>query len=242
MGGTSEANQIAKYLATIGAAAIYSYAGRTLSPREIPLPVHVGGFGGAAGLTCFLEDNNITHLVDATHPFAKQISENAAIACKNLVTVLIRFERKSWDEQEGDDWILSANIDAAVQWLGSQKFKQVFLATGMQSLNKFAALSETSLVARVVEQPPADSFGLANAAFEIARGPFIVDDEIALFEKHRIDLIVSKNSGGKGAYAKINAARTLGIPILMIERPVINAPVDFQYVSDLLNHLECLGV
>ena len=225
----------------MGADAIYSYAGRTISPRGVPLRIHSGGFGGAEGLAEYLDANNITHLIDATHPFAKQISENAVQACEIAAAHLIRFERSGWNAQNGDEWIFVPDLEAAVQWIGAKNFQKIFLATGMQSLNKFVHLSDACFVARIVDEPPADKFGLNNATFEIARGPFIDDDEIALFKAHGIDLIVSKNSGGKGAYAKIKAARSLRIPILMIERPVIDAPVHFQHVSKLLNHLECLG-
>lgn len=219
LGGTTEAAQMARALAEAGVDAIYSYAGRTESPMAQPLPLRVGGFGGVAGLADYLQAEEITHVIDATHPFAAQMSLNAISACTETGTPLIVLERAPWVAGAGDDWTHVPDIPAAVAALSGPP-RRMFLAIGRQHLAPFAAQGQHRYLLRLVD-PPTDPLPLPQADVVIARGPFHEADDIALLQAHRIDLVVAKNAGGKGAVAKIAAARALKLPVLMIDRPVL---------------------
>jgi precorrin-6A/cobalt-precorrin-6A reductase len=219
LGGTTEAAQMARALAEAGVDAVYSYAGRTESPVAQPLPLRVGGFGGVAGLEDYLRAERITHVIDATHPFAAQMSTNAVTACTATGTLLIALERAPWMAGAGDDWTHVPDIDAAVAAMAGPP-RRVFLAIGRQHLAPFAAQGQHRYLLRLVD-PPVELLPLPQADLVIARGPFGVADDIALLQTHRIDLVVAKNAGGTGAVAKITAARSLKLPVLMIDRPAL---------------------
>lgn len=202
--------------------AIYSYAGATQTRRTPALPVRVGGFGGVQGLVDYLSAHHITHVIDATHPFAAQMSANAIAACAQLDLPLLSMERPAWQAQPGDQWQHVPDMAAAAQVL-SRSLKRVFLAIGRKQLAAFAGLDDQhQFVLRVIDQEggvlplPASSYELI-----VARGPFRLADELALLGQYRIDCIVSKNAGGADTYAKIEAARQLGIPVIMVDRPVL---------------------
>jgi precorrin-6A/cobalt-precorrin-6A reductase len=219
LGGTTEAAQMARALSDAGVDAVYSYAGRTESPVAQPLPLRVSGFGGVAGLTEYLRAEGITHVIDATHPFAAQMSTNAVAACTATGTPLIALERAPWVAGPGDAWTHVPNIEAAVAALAGPP-RRVFLAIGRQHLAPFAAQGQHRYLLRLVD-PPVEPVPLPNADVVIARGPFDEAGDIALLQSHRIDLVVAKNAGGKGAVAKISAARALNLPVLMIDRPAL---------------------
>jgi precorrin-6A/cobalt-precorrin-6A reductase len=218
LGGTSEASALAAALAgRAGIEATLSLAGRTSRPAPAPLPMRIGGFGGAAGLGAYLEAQRIEAVVDATHPFAAQMSQNAAEACEGANIPLLAFTRPEWAPQIGDRWIDVATMEAAARALGSAP-REVFLAQGRLQLAAFAAAPQHRYLIRAIE-PPADLTALPRHRLILSRGPFLLADEEALMRSENIEIVVSKNSGGEGAYAKIAAARHLGLPVVMARRP-----------------------
>lgn len=210
---------MARALADAGLDAVYSYAGRTEAPVAQPLPVRVGGFGGAEGLAHYLKTEAITHVIDATHPFAAQMSGNAVAACHQTGTPLIALERAPWAARKGDSWTHVPDLDAAVTALG-QTPRRVFLAIGRQTLGTFAKAPQHHYLLRLVD-PPTDALPLPKAEAVIARGPFDLDGDLALLKDHRIDVIVAKNAGGAGAEAKLTAARHLQLPVILLDRPMV---------------------
>lgn len=196
---------------------LLSMAGRTRDPVPQPVPMRSGGFGGADGLAAFITENGFDLLVDATHPYAARISTNAAKAAEIANVPLIALERPAWEKRDGDDWQDVANVEAAVNALGPHS-EHAFLALGRQELLPFETSPQHHYLIRSVDpvEPP---LRVPHASYITARGPFAVEDEIELLRENRIRFIVSKNSGGTAAYAKIEAARKLGISVLMIARP-----------------------
>lgn len=208
---------MARALAERDVDAVFSYAGRVASPKTQPLPTRVGGFGGVDGLVQYLREYNITHVVDATHPFAAQMSWNAYRACQKAEVELIALTRPAWKAQSGDQWTHVADIDGAVAALAGDP-KQVLLALGKLNVPAFAAQPQHHYVLRLVDQPEV-SPTLPNHSVIVARGPFDVAGDRALMQEHCIELVVCKNAGGVGAEAKLTAARELGVPLIMIDRP-----------------------
>ncbi|UWR85216.1 cobalt-precorrin-6A reductase [Phaeobacter inhibens] len=221
LGGTTEASTLAKTLTEAGADAVFSYAGRTAKPVSQPLPTRVGGFGGVEGLSEYLKAESITHVVDATHPFAAQMSTNAVHACEATDVKLCAFERPAWQAGEGDAWVHAGTIDEAVNALPDAAAR-VFLAIGKQNLVQFAAKPQHHYLLRLVDEPDAP-LPLPHTTVEIARGPFDVAGDTALMQRHGTTHVVAKNAGGAGAAAKLIAARTLGLPVIMIGRPDVPA-------------------
>ncbi|UWQ48767.1 cobalt-precorrin-6A reductase [Leisingera caerulea] len=219
LGGTTEASTLARTLAEAGADAVFSYAGRTAKPVSQPLPTRVGGFGGAEGFAAYLEAENITHVVDATHPFAAQMSSNAVHACDAAGVPLCAFERPAWQAGEGDQWLHTDSIEEAVNALPDTP-SRVFLAIGKQNLAAFAAKPQHHYLLRLVDAPEAP-LPLPNTTLEIARGPFDAAGDTDLMQRHGITHIVAKNAGGAGAAAKLTAARDLALPVIMIGRPQV---------------------
>jgi len=217
LGGTTEASRMANSLAASGISGIFCYAGRTAAPLPQPLPTRIGGFGGVPGLAAYMRDQKISHVIDATHPFAVQMSHNAVAACVKTRIPLLALERPPWRPQPGDDWVLVPNEAAALAALPSAPAR-VFLALG-QSVAAFAARPEHFYLLRLVD-PPAAPPPLPNMEIVVARGPFTEAGDLQLLREHRIDLVVAKNAGGEGARAKLDAARTLGLRVVMIERPM----------------------
>ncbi|KII13638.1 cobalt-precorrin-6A reductase [Phaeobacter sp. S60] len=219
LGGTTEASSLARTLAEAGADAVFSYAGRTAKPVSQPLPTRVGGFGGVEGLSGYLKTESITHVIDATHPFAAQMSTNAVQACKSVGVPICAFERPAWQAGEGDSWLHADSIESAVNALPEAPAR-VFLAIGKQNLAQFAAKPQHHYLLRLVDAPEAD-LPLPHTTVEIARGPFDIAGDTALMQRHGITHVVAKNAGGAGAAAKLTAARTLGLPVIMIGRPKV---------------------
>ena len=224
LGGTFDAHVLSTRLHAAGVPAVYSYAGATQTRRTPALPTRVGGFGGVAGLVQYLRENRISHVIDATHPFAAQMSSHAIEACAALGVPLLAMERPAWQAQAGDRWTTVADMPAAASAL-PQDGSTVFLAIGRKQLAAFAPCAGGHhFVLRVVDAPE-EPFPLpaANCELVIARGPFQLADELTLLRQHRVSRIVSKNAGGPDTYAKIEAARQLGLPVVMVERPRLPA-------------------
>jgi precorrin-6A/cobalt-precorrin-6A reductase len=222
LGGTSEASELARRLGGDRRfVATLSLAGRTTAPRMAaitkPIATRSGGFGGADGLVQWVKDNRIEAIVDATHPFATRISANAVAAARIAGIPLLSLVRPPWRQQEGDKWICVANTDEAMTALG-EKPQHVFLSIGRQEIGAFCAAPQHSYLVRSIEPPEADTLP-PYAELILQRGPFEPEAEIALMRAHAIDIVVAKNSGSDATYAKIEAARALGLPVVMIEQP-----------------------
>jgi precorrin-6A/cobalt-precorrin-6A reductase len=218
LGGTTEARLLAgKLAARPDLKLMLSLAGRTHNPVPQPVPVRVGGFGGAEGLAHYLAENRIDVLIDATHPFAARISENAANAARRAGTPAIALRRPEWLPDRGDRWTSVESIGDGVAALG-EKPRRVFVTLGRQELAPLARAPQHFYLVRSVDpvEPPLD---LPHAAHLLARGPFAEEVERDLLLTHRIDVILAKNSGGDATYGKIAAARTLGIEMVMVRRP-----------------------
>ena len=219
LGGTTEAAELAQHLAERhpGIGAEISLAGRTRMPKPLAVPTRIGGFGGAAGLAAYLAGHGIAAVVDATHPFAAVMPFNAAAACRAAGVPLLALRRPAWIAKPGDRWNLVATMAAAADALGSEP-RRVFLTIGRQELGAFATRPQHAYLVRSIE-PIGDVLdGLAVTAIE-ARGPFTDAEEVALMRAHRIEILVSKNAGGSQTRAKLAAARSLGLPVVMVQRP-----------------------
>lgn len=217
LGGTSEAADLALALSAVAdLRVVTSLAGRTRAPRLLAGEVRTGGFGGVDGLRQFLRDRNINAVIDATHPFAAQMSTHAATACLEETIPRLGLVRPLWPRHDGDYWIEVADAEAAAAALPGVA-SRVFLSTGHRDLEAFAGLDDLWFLIRTVE--PVDGRLPRQAHFIQARGPFEEDAEVALFRNHQVDAVVTKASGGAATYSKIAAARRLGLPVVMIRRP-----------------------
>ncbi|MBY5931785.1 cobalt-precorrin-6A reductase [Tateyamaria omphalii] len=240
LGGTTEATAFANAAAEKGLTGTVSFAGRVDRPKRQPLPQRIGGFGGVSGLIEYLHAQKITHVIDATHPFAAQMSRNAVAACAQADVPLLALTRAPWSAQPGDDWTHVPNIASAVAAL-DQPAKRVMLAVGRMHLAEFAPNPQHFYLLRLVD-PPKDPPPFPGHHVLVSRGPFTQDDDRALMQDHRIDLVVSKNAGGTGAYAKIAAARSLGLPVVMIDRPAVPERQEAHSVAEVMDWLRHSGV
>ncbi|WP_136620203.1 MULTISPECIES: cobalt-precorrin-6A reductase [Mesorhizobium] len=230
LGGTTEARQLAGKLAA-RASVTLSLAGRTESPVAQGVPVRTGGFGGADGLAAYLRKEHIDLLIDATHPYAAQISANAAQAARVAGVPILALRRPGWEPVEGDRWTLVDTSGDAAQALGRAP-RRVFLALGRQEVAAFEAAPQHHYLIRSVD-PVEPKLAVPDAVYLLARGPFHEAEERALLEKHRIDVVVSKNSGGAATYGKIAAARVLGIEVVMVRRPALPDVASAETVEQL---------
>lgn len=241
MGGTADASLLAAAIARAGIDAVYSYGGRTRTPADQPLPTRIGGFGGASGLADYIRREDITHVIDATHPFAAEMSRNAIAACGETGTPLIALERAPWTKAPGDNWIEVAGVTAAVAALPEAPTK-VFLAIGRQHIVPFASRPQQAYTLRFVDPPEAPLPFPADVI--VSRGPFTLDGELEMMRARGIAWIVARNSGGDGARAKIDAARMLGLPVIMISRPRLperSRVASLDEAMSWLGHRTCLG-
>ncbi len=227
LGGVTEALAIARRL---GPEHVYSLAGIGRIPQDLACQVRVGGYGGAEGLAAYLRKAGIDLLIDATHPYAAQISHNAAQAARNTGISCWALHRPAWQAQPGDDWREVADWAELIEALSA--FERPLFTLGrepLQHLDEIPAHQFWTL--RALEACP------GNARCEVigARGPFNLADERALFERRRIDVLVSKNSGSSATEPKLEVARARGVPVLILKRPVLPA-VDrvFDQVGELL--------
>jgi precorrin-6A/cobalt-precorrin-6A reductase len=219
LGGTADAATLARRLAVERpeVEVLTSLAGRVRNPRPLPGRVRIGGFGGAEGLAAFLRDARVALAIDATHPFAAQISAHARAACDAAGVPRLQIRRPEWPRHADDRWIeTDTTEEAALRLPGIGR--RAFLTVGVGELAPFADLPGVWCLVRVVDPPAAPLLSGPHLALA-ARGPFAEADEIALMRKHRIDVLVTKHAGGDATYGKIAAARKLGIPVLMIRRP-----------------------
>jgi len=237
LGGTAEARQLAGRLShRRDLAMVLSLAGRTAAPAEQPVPVRTGGFGGTDGLAAYLAAQQIEVLIDATHPYAAIMSAHAAEAAARGNVRLLALQRRPWTALAGDHWIEVDTIDGAVLALGAAA-RRAFLTVGRQDIAAFAAAPQHSYLIRSVDpiDPPLD---VPHAAYVTARGPFSEADDRDLMIQHRTDVIVAKNSGGDATYGKIAAARSLGITVVMLRRPVLPTVTTVETVQDAVEWLD----
>ncbi len=197
---------------------ITSLAGRTLTPHAPPGEIRIGGFGGPEGLASYLEDQSIDVMIDATHPFAEQMSRHAVQAAKQVNIMRLRLVRPPWEKQPGDNWVDAIDAADAAKLLPNLG-RRIFLTTGHKDLAAFASLDDLWFLIRTIEPVVAGGPLPRRVHLIKARGPFDEAAEIALLKEHRIDVLVTKASGGDATYAKISAARRLGLPVVMINRP-----------------------
>ena len=228
LGGTAEARELARRLfGQTGLEVVTSLAGVTRNPERPPGELRRGGFGGATGLEAYLRDEAVACLVDATHPYAERISANAAAAATAAGVPRLQLLRPPWNEEPGDSWIRVRDTEEAAKRLPDLG-RRVFISSGRQGIGAFRTLAAQWFLIRLIDPPEAP---LPLPAYEVTpgRAPFTVEQETGLLRRHRIEVLISKNSGGDMTYAKIAAARRLGLPVVMLDRP---APQSGPTVSD----------
>jgi precorrin-6A/cobalt-precorrin-6A reductase len=244
LGGTGDAMKLASVAVDLpGLAVITTLAGRTLTPKAVTGEVRIGGFGGEAGLVAYLQAESIDLVIDATHPFAAQISWHTAGAATKLGIPRLMLIRPAWArsqsvgsaESPGDHWIEVESVAAAVESIPANAMR-IFLTIGRQQLTLFANLTNKWCLMRSID-PPDLSIPLPPGKLLLDRGPFSLDSERELLREYQIDAIVSKNSGGDATYAKVIAARELGLPVVMVQRPIVP---DGEIVADVAGAIEWL--
>ncbi|MDG0985383.1 MAG: cobalt-precorrin-6A reductase [Planktomarina sp.] len=216
LAGTGEARQFAQFCADHKIAACASLAGATRQPKQLAVPTYHGGFGGGDGFRAFLKRHGVRAICDATHPFAHHITQRSYDIARAIGLPYMRFERPAWQPGPGDQWIFLGDETEAAAHIAAGAV--VFLATGRQSLPKFANLGHAQLICRQID-PPQAAFPWPNGDYLIGRPPFSIADEEALFRRLNVDVLVVKNAGGAASRTKLDAARNLGLKVLMIERP-----------------------
>lgn len=217
LAGTAEARQLAAALSRDPRLEVVaSLAGETKAPGMLPVVTRIGGFGGFERQEKYIKDNGIEIIIDATHPFATQISGRSRTICAALGLPYLRLLRPGWAPLPGDRWHV---VDSPAEIAGiPPSGATLFLATGRKSLPDFASLTGYRLICRVID-PPERPFPYDGGSWAIGRPPFTVESEVALFRALRVDLLVTKDSGGAGARAKLDAARALGLPVALLRRP-----------------------
>lgn len=240
LGGTAEARALAAALVAAGRPVVSSLAGRVKDPALPAGEVRIGGFStaeldGVSGLMAFLAEHDIGAVVDATHPFAATISANAAAAVARTGTPLLRLQRPGWrDHPDADRWTWVDSADQAVS--AGADFERPFLTTGRQSLDRFLPWADRAVTVRVVDPP---EFGLPERWRLIrSRGPYAYAAELALIRDAGSDLLVTKDSGGTHTAAKLDVARDLAVPVVVIGRPRLpDDTVEVATVADVLTWL-----
>lgn len=195
---------------------VTSLAGATRKPASLAGSIRIGGFGAMAGFQAYLKQENIGIVVDATHPFAARMSTTAIKACAAMNIPFVQLSRPEWHPEPDDNWISVKNPEQAARHI--PKGATVFLATGRQTLMAFGAAPQARLLCRVIDKP-VGPFPFDDGRFIVGRPPFSVQEETDLFQAQAVDILVAKNSGGEPSKTKLIAARNLGLPVIMVERP-----------------------
>lgn len=215
LAGTSEARDLAAALVAKGHSVTASLAGATRAPRDLGCNTRMGGFGGEQGFRDWITQNPVDLVIDATHPFAVNITARSARVCGEMNLPYLQVLREEWSASTGDKWTFIDEPEQSETVIPDNS--RVFLATGRQTLERFSGLSSCYLFCRQID-PPNGPFPLSNGEFLVGRPPFSVEDEVALFTKLKIDWLVVKNAGGDMSRSKLDAARQMGMPVLMINR------------------------
>jgi precorrin-6A/cobalt-precorrin-6A reductase len=233
LGGTAEARKLAERLVDDREIdPILSLAGRTKNPVTPAIPLHVGGFGGVAGLVSYLRRESIDLVIDATHPFAERMSANAEAACRETSVPLAVFTRPPWMPRAGDRWTEVPDAKAAALAIGETPCR-VFLTVGRLQLPAFESAPQHDYLIRSID-PPEPAPNLPRYRLLLARGPFSLDDEVRLIEAERIEFLVTKNSGGEATRAKLDAARLRDIPVILMRRPPSADVLTFHEIEAVL--------
>ncbi len=235
LGGTSDARTICDALHEAGHDVTLSLAGVTQRPEPVSCTVRTGGFGGAAGLQDYLVREKIEILVDATHPFAAQISANASVAAKHSGINHLRLNRPPWRKRPGAIWHHVKNYEEAANVLPSRA--RVFLTIGRNEIEPFMRRADISGILRMIE-PPVVAIP-PNWQLILARPPLTTEPESTLMREHQITHLVCKNAGGPTSH-KLIAASMLNVPTVMIARPVKRGGVEFSAVSELVEAALCV--
>jgi precorrin-6A/cobalt-precorrin-6A reductase len=215
LAGSGEARVLAEGLAQQGHEVLASLAGATKEAAKYVCSTRVGGFGGAKPFEEFVRTHRFELVIDATHPFAQKISARTLSSCKGMGIPYLQLMRPEWQPEPADTWHRIEAPSAARHVIESGS--RVFLATGRQTLPEFENLTDCYLICRQID-PPEGPFPFPNGEFLVGRPPFSVEDEIALFQELRIDVLVVKNAGGTASRSKLDAARHLKIPVVVIQR------------------------
>jgi precorrin-6A/cobalt-precorrin-6A reductase len=195
---------------------VASLAGVTRDPADLGCETRIGGFGGVVGLVGYLRDAKIDAVVDGTHPFAAQMTWNAFEACQQTGVAHVILQRRGWKPQEGDDWRFVERFEEVADII--PKGATVFLGTGRLTLDQFSGMTNRQLLCRVID-PPIKPFPFENGRFVVGKSPFSIEEEVALFKTEGIEWLVVKNAGGERSRSKLDAARQLGLPVIMQKRP-----------------------
>lgn len=229
LGGTSEGRQLADRMVSAGLDVVTSLAGHVPRPRLPRGQVRIGGFSGPDGLARWLVDNDVSAVIDAAHPFAGKISVTAISATGSTGTPLLRLHRPAWSPQPDDDWIVVPDMAGAARVV-RERYGRPMLTVGRRDLGDFAGDSHGSYLIRCVDPPDAPLPD--RHLLVLDRGPFSADSERTLMARHRIDVLVTRNSGGEATEAKLEAARLLRVPVVMVNRPVVPAAETVHTVDD----------
>jgi precorrin-6A/cobalt-precorrin-6A reductase len=237
LGGTAEAAALAAAAVALEPplAVTTSLAGRTEHPAALAGRVRIGGFGGSDGLARFLAAEQVDLVIDATHPFAQQISAQAAAACRAACVPRLALLRPAWRRHPLDRWVEVEDLAGAAQVL-PQLGRRVWLTVGRRELDAFAGLTQHRFLVRLVD-PPAEPLPLAQCDLVLGRGPFNLTEERRILRRHAIEVLVAKASGGDATEAKLIAARERDLPVVMVRRP---PPVPGERVESVAAALDWL--
>lgn len=253
LGGSSEAFNLAEKLENHGSFhPISSLAGRTSVPRKPAGTYRTGGFGGVDGLADYLKQENISAIIDATHPFAQKITTNASLAANQVNCPIIHISRPPWQKEKGDNWIEGASMQEAAKKI-APTHSPCFLTIGRLELSAFLNRTDIEFLCRAIEPPKStdpikqniripknEDQWPENFRFIYAKGPYNYENELSLIKQHSIKSIVTKNSGGDKAKAKLDVARNLDIPIIMIKRPCPPKGITVETTNEALTWLETI--
>lgn len=232
LGDTPDARALAQSLHDAEIRGIYAHGGRKTLASPLPIPTRIGGFGGADGLGRYIAEARITHIVDATHPFTKTMSQNAVLAASRTGCPLLALTRPVWKPGAGDTWIHAPDMASAVAALDTNP-QRIFLAVGRQDVARFSRQPQHHYLLRLSEpartQPP-----LPHHDIVVSSGPFDEARERALLINQKIDLVVARNTGAPGSRAKLDAARSLELPVLMIDRPTLPKRPEVHAVGEVM--------
>jgi precorrin-6A/cobalt-precorrin-6A reductase len=220
LGGTAEAAELARVAAVRFGDALEvttSLAGRTEHPRDLAGHVRTGGFGGPAGLVAYLTEHGIGRLIDATHPFATRISAAARLACEQANVPRLVLQRPPWGRHPLDRWIAVDSVKGAAA-IVDRTGRRAWLTLGASEIAAFSGATAVHFLVRLVD-PPRQPLPLRSYEVIVGRGPFSLTEERSHIERHAIDVLVCKASGGRATEAKIIAARERGLPVIMVRRP-----------------------
>lgn len=226
---------MAQQVADAGLQGLYAHVGRRTQGEALPPPARIGSFGGAEGLARYATQVGVTHFIDASHPFSRKISENVRLAAEQTGLPLLTLSRPAWAATPDDAWRLVPDMRHAVKALGSEP-QRVFLALPQRDVARFRAQPQHFYLLRLT-RAPRSAPPLPNHQIVVSRGPYDAADEEAFLKEHRIGLIVTRNTGAAGARGKLDAARALNLPVVMVERPPLPDCTTVTQVNDALGWL-----